>query len=67
LRNTPRLTQPEHSLPFSSQPAIYPYPEADKFRLCHPILFKIYFSIILFSMPRSAMWFLPSSFPTNLT
>jgi hypothetical protein len=55
-----------HSLPFSSQPAIYPYPEADKFRLQHPILFKIHFNLILFSMPMSAIWFLPSSFPTKI-
>jgi hypothetical protein len=31
--------EPEHSLLFSTQPAIYPYPETDKFRLLHPILF----------------------------
>ena len=67
LRNTPCLTELEHSLPFSSQPDIYPYPEADKFRLWHPILFKICFNIISVSMPKSAVWFLPSSFPTNLT
>jgi hypothetical protein len=50
----------ESSLPFSQQPTINRYPEPDQsIPTLVSYFFKIYFNIILPSMPTPFKWFLP--------
>ena len=39
-----------------------PHPESAEYNTLRPILFKLHFSIILSSKPRSSKWFFPSGF-----
>jgi hypothetical protein len=49
--------EPEGSLPCSQEPVIGPCPEPDQSSLYPPVLFKIYFNIILRFTPGSSKHF----------
>jgi hypothetical protein len=55
--------EPEGSLPYSQEPAIFSYPEPDQSSLCPRSNLSIRFNIILPSMRRSSKWSPSLRFP----
>jgi hypothetical protein len=53
IRRFPDFIESEGSLPCSKMPSTGPYPERNEPNSHPPILFKIYFNIILPSMPKN--------------
>jgi hypothetical protein len=54
VKTSPAFMEPESSWPCSEEPATCPCPEPDQSSPCYPILFPIYFNILLPSTPRSS-------------